>query len=118
MAVYIPKLCTHLVMDEIDLVAGLGAFGVSVLPVAFAVLRQSGRSSPRSMNCPDSIFLTRFPGMGGTPSPMATGWVSWEKDTGCEIGGSSIGLIVGRWSDAGSGRLPTAGEVAGGCLTN
>ena len=64
MAVYIPKLCTHLVMDEIDLVAGLGAFGVSVLPVAFAVLRQSGRSSPRSMNCPDSIFLTRFPGMG------------------------------------------------------
>ena len=41
---------------EIALVTGLRALGVSVSPVVFAVLRQSGRSLPRSMNCPDSIF--------------------------------------------------------------
>ena len=92
-------------MDEIALVAGLGALGASVSPVAFAVLRQSGRSSPRSMNCPDSTFLTSFPGIGGIPSPMATG-------CGCEIGGSTIGLIVRKSSILGSGSLPTAGEVA------
>ena len=91
-------------MDEIGRVAGLEALGVSESPTALAMLRQSGRSSPRSTNCPDSIFLTRLPGMGGTPSPIVTG-------CSCVIGSSNVLLMVERGKVLGSGRSPTAGEA-------
>ena len=89
--------------------------GASASPIAFPVLMHSGRSSPRLMNC---YFLNHLFRNEGSPLAMATGWDSWEKDAGCEIGGSTIGLILGRWSVAGLGRLPTAGKVARGCVTN
>ena len=84
--------------------AGLEALGVSVSPIALAMLRQLGRSSPSSTNCPDSIFLTSFPGMGGTPSPIVTG-------CGCVIGSSTVLSMVERGKVLASGRFPTAGEA-------
>ena len=53
-------------MDRVGLVTGLEAFGaLAVSPIAFAALRQSGRSSLSLMYSPDSILLTNFSGIGG-----------------------------------------------------
>lgn len=93
-------------IDKFGLVAGLEALE-STSPSAFAALKESGRSSLNSTNCPDPIFLASFPGMGGSPSPIVTGWGSWGMDT---LGGSTIG---GRWIVLGSGNTPTTGGFPG-----
>lgn len=65
-------------MDVIGLHFCLEALGSSPSTPGASKPSRSGRSSPISINCPDSILFTSQPGTGGRPAPTVTEECFWS----------------------------------------